>query len=237
MFNKMQKKLCALAILAATSTSVMANSVDLTVVGTITPAACTPTLTGGGAIDYGTMRPSQLDPADGYTVLTMKEIDFAIACDAPARVAIKAINGRPGTVVGAAEGAGGFSVAPTGVSLFGAADAPTAGLGLDGTDKIGGFSLRIPNASVTLDGAAAADGLQRDAGAATWNTGSNGLLFGNTAVREMTWSAAAAAGAPGTFTNMAGKVQVQAFINKASELDLKKPIALDGMATIEVVYL
>jgi hypothetical protein len=30
---------------------------------------------------------------------------------------------------------------------------------------------------------------------------------------------------------------VQAYINKASELDLTKPIALDGLTTLELVYL
>jgi len=30
---------------------------------------------------------------------------------------------------------------------------------------------------------------------------------------------------------------VQAYINKASELDLTKPVILDGLSTIELVYL
>lgn len=39
------------------------------------------------------------------------------------------------------------------------------------------------------------------------------------------------------FTTMNGKLLVQGYINKASELDLSKPVQLDGMTTLELVYL
>ena len=51
MFNTIKKTSCALAVLAATALSAHAESVDVRVIGTITPAACMPTLTGGGTTD------------------------------------------------------------------------------------------------------------------------------------------------------------------------------------------
>lgn len=42
---------------------------------------------------------------------------------------------------------------------------------------------------------------------------------------------------PRTFTNMSGTINVQAYINKTSELDISQPIELDGQTTIELVYL
>ncbi|UXZ19937.1 DUF1120 domain-containing protein [Pseudomonas sp. YeP6b] len=42
---------CALAVLATTSLSALADSVDVKVIGTITPASCKPTLAGGGVVD------------------------------------------------------------------------------------------------------------------------------------------------------------------------------------------
>ncbi|KFD14546.1 hypothetical protein GSMA_02017 [Serratia marcescens subsp. marcescens ATCC 13880] len=39
------------------------------------------------------------------------------------------------------------------------------------------------------------------------------------------------------FTTVAGKLGVQAYITKTSELDLSKPINLDGLTSLELVYL
>ncbi|MNW06548.1 hypothetical protein D3C71_2029760 [compost metagenome] len=42
---------------------------------------------------------------------------------------------------------------------------------------------------------------------------------------------------PVAFKTLATTLEVQAFINKASELDITKPIQLDGLATLELIYL
>ena len=42
---------------------------------------------------------------------------------------------------------------------------------------------------------------------------------------------------PAAFKNLTINLTVQAYINKASELDLTKPVILDGLSTIELVYL
>ncbi|HCJ7369198.1 TPA: DUF1120 domain-containing protein [Enterobacter hormaechei subsp. xiangfangensis] len=231
----MQQSVCALAVLAATTLPAMAESVDVRVIGTITPAACTPTLSGGGTIDYGAINPTTLSAAD-YTVLEEKQIDFAITCDAPAKVALKAINGRPNTTAGVTENAiSGSATAPSGVNLFGVANVGTVGLGLDGVDKVGGYSIRLAGGTVTADGVAV-DSIQAN-GNTTWLTANGlGTLFTPNSVRLSSWAAAGTL-VPVAFTNLAGKLGVQAYLNKASELDLTKPVALDGLTTIELVYL
>ncbi|VEI65427.1 DUF1120 domain-containing protein [Serratia rubidaea] len=236
MMNKMQQSVCALAVLAATTLPAMAESVDVRVIGTITPTACTPTLSGGGTVDYGAINPTTLNAAD-YTVLGEKQLDFAITCDAPAKVAIKAINGRPNTAAGTTEnGISGSGAAPAGVNLFGIANVQAVGLGLDGTSKIGGYGIRIAGGTVTADGVAV-DSIQANGNTATW-VSANGLgsLYNNNNVRNSSWAASGTL-VPIAFTNLAGKLGVEAYLNKASELDLTKPVTLDGLTTIELVYL
>lgn len=109
--------LAASAVFSASS-SIAADSVDLKVIGTITPVACTPTLSGGGTVDYGTIKADTLK-ADDYTVLPMRTLDFSITCDGNAKVAVSAISGRPGTALGADEASNGAATVPAGVTLFG----------------------------------------------------------------------------------------------------------------------
>ncbi|MEG5569403.1 DUF1120 domain-containing protein [Enterobacter bugandensis] len=229
----MQKSVLALAVLATASLPALAESVDVRVTGTITPVACTPTIAGGGTIDYGTIDPASISDTD-YTVLPEKQVDFSIACDAPAKIAIKAINGRPGTLAGATESVSG-GAAP--VNLFGAINQGAFGLGLDGTDKIGGYGIRIAQGTVQADGTAV-DNILRNTPTAAWISVGTGVgsLINASNVRHVSWAASGSLD-PIAFTNMTGKLGVQAYINKGSELDLTKPVTLDGLTTIELVYI
>lgn len=234
MIKQMQKNVCALAVLATTSLSAMAaDSVDVRVIGTITPAACTPTLSGGGVIDYGTMNPSSLS-ATNYTVLPEREISLAITCDAPAKVAITPVNGRPSTVAGATEAGGGAALTP--VPLLSLTGAGVVGLGMSNGQKIGGYAMQVED--FTTDGATA-DVIVTALGAAGWSKNGNHYgFFRNVGTVPFQVTAAA----PGTlvpkaFTTLAGKLRVQAYLNKTSELDVSSPVTLDGLTTIELVYL
>lgn len=238
MMKHMQKTICALAVLATTSLPALAESVDVRVIGTINPTACTPTLSGLGTIDYGTIKPNELNN-DTYTVLDEKQIDFTITCDAPAKMAITAVNGRPDTVAGATEGAGGAAIAPEGVTLFGTGgDTAVVGLGVDGTTKIGGYGVRIDNSTVTADGESVTtlNSSLGTSGDELWGTSAAGGLYHPTVHRAVSWGAAGTR-FPTAFTTLNGKLGVQAYINHASELDLTKPVRLDGLTTIELVYL
>ncbi|PVZ84272.1 hypothetical protein C9426_23535 [Serratia sp. S1B] len=237
MLNNINKTLCALAVLAATTLPALAESIDVKVIGTIDPTACTPTLSGGGTIDYGMIKPNTLNK-DAFTTLAVKQLDFAITCDAPAKVAITATSQRGVSAVSSDGTLTSLGMYP---GLFGiTGNAMTFGLGLDGAKGIGGYSMRIAAGTVMAD-SQSVDSIQSNGDAAHWTTTPYGMLITGTGVgagviRYSSWATPGTT-VPVAFTNLTGKLEVQAYINKTSELDLTKPVTLDGLATLELVYL
>ncbi|MEI7409910.1 DUF1120 domain-containing protein [Pectobacterium aroidearum] len=236
MMNTVIKTACALAVLAATSTSVMAESVDVRVIGTITPTACKPTLAGGGTIDYGVIPPASLKK-DTFTVLAEKQVDFSITCDAPAKVAVNAIGTKADTVTDATRVSGGYDYFRG--TLFNTPSINVAGLGKSDDGKnIGGYGIRFVPDSYTVDGGSASL-LVRPNPSDNWDSATfdNGSLFNvNSKAHQVTW-AEKGRKTPIAFKTVAGKLGVQAYITKTSELDLSKPVKLDGLTTLELHYL
>ena len=228
----MQKSMLALAVLATTAMSVQAADVKVKVIGKIVPGTCTPTLGGGGTIDFGSMSPNSLDATD-YTKLASRDVDFSIACTAATKVAIKATSNRLNTLAGSNENASGSGTSP--VDLFGVSGIGAMGLGTDGTAKIGGYTIRIMNANLTADNNAVYGIFNNGS---SWNAGVNGQnLIDSSFQRQLSWAGSNNSLAPVAFQNLNGKLAVEAYINKRSALDLTKEINLDGEATIELVYL
>jgi len=226
---------CALAALAGISRSASAENVVLTVTGTIIPASCTPTLGNGGVIDYGYIKADTLS-ATAFTTLASKSIDFSIACSGPVKVAITAVNGRPGTLAGAAE-SGSQSAGTSPVALLGFATPAVVGLGLDGTKKIGGYAIRVSPSTFIADTNAVVNiGQNSIDDPATWNTSNVNLYNQAAPYRKISWAATSTT-VPVSFTNLAGKLDVHAYINKTTDLDITHAFALDGMTTIEIIYL
>lgn len=238
MMNAVKKTACALAVLATTSTAVMAESIDVKVIGTITPTACKPTLTGGGTIDYGVIPPASLKK-DTFTVLDEKQVDFNITCDAPAKVAIHAIGSKPNTSTDIGNG-GEIGYNSFDGEIFGVKKVNVDGLGLtDNGKKIGGYGLRLVPGAYTVDGNKA-DTIRRKSPTEKWESSAafdGGSIFTNVSKdMQLSWAEAGQL-APTAFTTVAGKLGVQAYITKTSELDLTKPVKLDGLTTLELVYL
>ncbi|MFC0227268.1 DUF1120 domain-containing protein [Serratia aquatilis] len=235
MLNNLQKTVCALAVLATTSLPALAESIDVRVIGTIDPAACTPTLSGGGTVDYGTIKPTAL-AKDAFTTLAEKQLDLAINCDAPAKVAIAAYSQRGASAVNTNGTMETLATAPTGVMMFGSASAGVFGLGLDGTKGIGGYAIRLAPGTMSADGIAV-DSIVANGNTTSWSKAVTGSLLNSvTSVRHASWAKTGTT-TPIAFTTLAGKLGVQAYINKTSELDLTKPVVLDGLTTLELVYL
>ncbi|WP_052238877.1 DUF1120 domain-containing protein [Pectobacterium brasiliense] len=236
MMNTVTKTACALAVLAATSTSVMAESIDVRVIGTITPTACKPILAGGGTIDYGVIPPASLKK-DTFTVLAEKQVDFSITCDAPAKVAVNAIGTKADTVTDTNKAAGGYD--PFRGKLFDMPSVNVTGLGKSDDGKnIGGYGIRFVPDSYTVDGGSASL-LVRQKASDEWDSlvHDNGSLFGvYSKLQQLTW-AEKGGKTPVAFKTVAGKLGVQAYITKTSDLDLSKPVKLDGLTTLELHYL
>ena len=228
----MKKTLCALAVLATTSLPVLAAGVDVNVKGTIEPTACTLDLPAGAKIDYDVIDPTTLD-ATSYTLLAEKEIDITLSCDSPVKMGLMAVNNRPATMAGVTEGPSGAGTAP--VNLFGATKQDGAGLGLDGTDKIGGYGIRLKQGSVTAD-STRVDVIVKGEAASSWIKSASGVMYNVSERQHLSWAKTGTL-TPIAFTNMAGKISAQAYINKKSELDLSKQVLLNGLTTLELVYL
>ena len=227
---------CVVTLMAVTSTQAMAESVELAVKGTIIPAACTPSIT--GEINYGNVTAEQLSATD-YTVLDKKEVDFAINCDAPVKVAIRTINGQPGTVAG-----GGPILANTSqqspVDLLGMVKPTIVGLGADGEDAIGGYAIGLVTAGMTADSEDMKPKYSTDNGS-KWTSSLDSIsnLYRVTTAGTAllyTWNLDGVLGAA-AIKDFSAKLAVQAYLNKKSELDTGKAIQLNGLTTIELVYL
>lgn len=224
---KLIKTACALAAMAITSATVWAESVDVKVIGTIAPSSCTPTISGD--IDYGNISPSILSQ-DDFTQLDSKHVKFTIRCDAPTRLALKARNGRPGTTAGTIYNNDDGVSPPSGMNN---GSGLVVGLGMSGDKKIGGYSITLseifaddkPVTPITR-GAAPAD---------HWIKVPILPLYKGFEIVS-SWSSNDTI-TPSTFTNMTAMLNVRAYINKRSELNIGTPIKLDGLTTIELFYL
>lgn len=213
------KKLSIAAFISTALTAaagVHAQSIDVRVIGTITPAACTPTIAGGGVVDFGVIPAASLN-VTSFTELPKKSVPFSITCDAPTQVAVAVVDNRADSIV---------------TGILAADDANNFGLGKAGEAKIGGYVLDMEQGTFTADGSAAFTTASTDNGA-TWLNSGKGRLQKN---QLRSWSLKSG-GTPVAFTTLAGTLAITAAINKAEGLPLKDEIQLDGLATLEMVYL
>lgn len=232
-------KLAAGIVLALMAGQALAaeDTVDVKVTGQIVPPACVPAVTGGAVFDYGAIKAASLSQ-DNYTVLPQKSLTFSLTCDSPTKVAFKSTDGRAGS-----------AVIPVGSKLWSdnyaavTADTPMMGLGLDGTKKIGGYQLRavIGNSSVTTDGQTVkSQSLRSTDNGATWVVpGATDVVWFPDYAQSGQITSIAATGtlSPVAITSFSGTMNVQAVINKGSELDLTKTTNFEGLTTIQVIYL
>lgn len=226
-------KTCVIAVLATISGTAISESVGVQVIGTIKPSACTPVISNGGNIDYGIISTATLS-TDSLTQLENKQLTFSITCDAPTKLGLKAVNGRPGTAADASGDEDGpfGGLTPAGISTVNGG--AVVGLGKNGDKKIGGYNIMMDR--ITADGDPV-NNLYRLASSSS--TSWKKMLYLPFYLKEeilTSWSKPSG-DTPLIFTNMSGTINVRAYINKTSELDISQPITLDGQTTIELVYL
>jgi len=229
---------CAVALLAVISTSALAESVELSVKGTIIPAACAPSIT--GEINYGNVTAAQLSDTE-YTVLDRKEVGFAINCGGPVKVAIQAINGRPGSVAGGEE-VGDNSLAISPVELLGNPEMVVAGLGTHNGDKIGGYTIGLLTDTLEADGNKMFMKLRRISdGWSAYPAGSITPLYYQYHVFDdvltYSWADSPATETPTAITSLSAQFVVQAYLNNTSALGTSEAVQLNGLTTFELVYL
>ena len=204
--------------LIGASSAFAASTVDLSVIGTIVPTSCVPTL-GATTVSLGNISTSDLDPIN-ETPLTPKTVTFRIECLAPAKFAVRGVDNEASSVLVNAN--------------------ENYGLGMSGTQKIGYYQLRFQGPSLQGDsspviGLTSTDLMSWAAAPVSGPSGGDGPLIshgtnylgfgdgGTTAVKDI--------------EQMQGTLEVRAFIAPTSGLTVTTDTPINGNATLEVIYL
>ena len=204
-------------LLGGSSAVQAASIVDLAVTGLITPTACTPRLSDGAVIDYGKISQQDLK-VDRSTRLPVKPLHVNIACNAPNRFALRMHDNRDGSAMVNSE-------------IY-------YGLGLDHSgNRIGLYSMTFDPLQTVVDSTAQAYGTESTTGGLAWRTANlNPISIGANSYLGFTDTAGSTAG-PSAIQTLSSTVKVETLINATQNLDLSRETALDGLATLEVVYL
>ncbi|TVT81292.1 DUF1120 domain-containing protein [Pseudomonas sp. H3(2019)] len=195
------------ALICSAPYALAASSTDLTVKGTITPVACTPTLSNGGVIDNGKISARDLDPVRS-TQLKTYPLQLTVTCDAPIVFALKSIDNKAGT--------------GSTISYF--------GLGLtDAGEKLGFVYVTTKYASA--DGQEVQPIMSDDSGT-SWERAryidpSVLVAVGTTADNSI----------PIAVKDLSMDLEVITFIARADSLTLTDEVTMDGSATFEMKYL
>ncbi|KQQ60807.1 hypothetical protein ASF66_13800 [Pseudomonas sp. Leaf129] len=218
--NLSSRLLTGAALLLALPAAMAASTIDVTVAGSIVPSACTPTLS-TGTFNHGRISKTDLN-SDKHTSFYSKQImgKLFINCAAPTVYAIKGIDNRADSVARHSN-----VVAPYGLGYTPA------------KEKIGAHYLEISTPGSTLDGGAALFMTAASVGAA-WgapvsyelNIRNDGRLIGLA-------KTAGTSGGPSAVGSAILTLGSSIEIAPAKGLTLTDEVALDGAATIEVVYL
>lgn len=201
------RTLASLLLLTSASHAFAASTVDLAVKGLITPNACTPTLSGGGKVDYGKVSAKDLKPTNP-TLLSEVILQLTIDCEASTAMAFKLIDNRPGT----------------------STSNWSMGLGLTpAQEKIG--SVGIWFANPVVDNQAVQISESEDNGE-TWSRGTSLVLHSLLAPSSL-----ADASQPIPSTHFSTDLKIHARIAPTNSLTLTDEVAFEGSGTIEVNYL
>ncbi|KRP62250.1 DUF1120 domain-containing protein [Pseudomonas trivialis] len=200
--------LFAALLLTTAGTAVAASSVDLTVRGIITPSACEPALSNGGAVDIGKLSAKDLK-VDKPTFLPYQTLQLTVTCDAATLMALEPKDNRDGSEY--------------------ANDASVFGFGMiNDSEKLGGMELTLLNA--TADGVASRVISSR-------NNGTSWTAIPSFEKGSILSVAASDVNTPTPVRLMTANVRILPIIAPAAGLTLNNEVAIDGSVTLTVKYL
>ena len=228
----MKKLLVATAISVAMSVTA-AHAVDtavLKVQGTLTNASCTPALSNGGIVDYGTIRLGELSPT-ATNQLGERDASLTITCSSPTKIGWCITDDRTD------------SVSPNvNVKVLGDYSYPTDGsaMGLGKTAggvAIGNWALYVVAANVTADSEHAIPVKKSDQQPAWTNATSLPVLNAAKHTMMSVISDDATNPNPMAFTQVVYPLKTSVAIDKTARLGITDDTQLDGQATITLTYL
>jgi len=219
-----KKLLIASAVLvAAAGAHAQASSATFDMTGTVTPASCDITLTGGNVADYGVNESANLRKStlggttNQHYVLISKSIPWTVSCTAATPLQLVFTDAKAGKALP-------FDTA-TDSYRFGLVDGT-------GTAAIGSFTVALTG--VTIDGASAAGLLLGTAGLNSWNATNAGFAAPG---KANGFIKTAGLTAPSTLTIVKGSADVVASLGKTYVDGSVSTITLNGGATITLQYL
>ncbi|MFJ7311505.1 DUF1120 domain-containing protein [Pseudomonas sp. NPDC098747] len=205
--------LLPLALAFASNAAMAANSVDISVTGTITPNSCVISLYGGD-FDLGTIAASALSDSEFTRLPTLWGKRLDILCAGPHQVGFKAIDNRRDEN----GGTGSF------------------GLGRDGANNpIGDYVLHMNETTAFTNGKLKESW---DSGN-SWEEVSRLPPINNRSTVVYAFDTATSSNTATPLPMTSGNVQLllSATVRPLSELDTSAEITIDGSATFELVYL
>jgi type 1 fimbria pilin len=201
------------------------TSTTLKVQGTLTTSACTPTLSNGGIVDFGTIQVSSLSSTQPNS-LGQKDISLSITCDSATKVGFTVIsNHEEGNPYNSVEFSNG-NVVTNHDNLF--------GLGKTSENiGIGSYGVWVDASSINVDGATA-QLMSRGTGSnpGDWNT-SMGVLRGSDSIVTTFGSF----NEPEAFNSATFSLEVAATVQPTDTLAITDTTSLDGEMTISLFYL
>ena len=202
------RNLLLATLLTSSGAATAASSVDLSVKGSITPSACTPSLSNGGVYDIGKISAKDLN-SDQETSLAGQSPQLSVNCEGPTLIALQAKDYRVGSDYN------------NPVDQF--------GLGLiNGSEKLGALDLRLLNP--VADGIAS-QMIHSEDGGLTW---SGGRYFWRTNLLSVSSPTATAPLPVKVFT---ATLNIWPRIAPTSGLNLTNEVPIDGSVTLTVRYL
>lgn len=182
------------------------------------PAACTPSLSNGGTVDFGKLSVMDLN-MDKDTALPDRPLVVSVACDAPTAFTLRLQDNRLG-------------------SATGPADETTFGLGLDARQqKVGRYRLVFDPLRVTADSFAQLYRTDSATGTSAWSSASASPLAIGTGRYLGFGASAGSTGGPVPIQQLSATASLEAVIAPLGSLDLGSEVRLDGAATLELNYL
>ncbi len=195
-----------------------ARSRELRLQARFAPAACTPSLSNGGTVDFGKLSVMDLH-MDKETALPDRPLVVSVACDAPTAFTLRLQDNRQG-------------------SATGHNDETTYGLGLDAKgQKIGRYAVIFDPARATADSFAQLYRTDSPTVNAPWSSASaSPLAIG--ASRHLGFNASAGTtSGPAAIQQLSATASLEAVMAPLGSLDLGSEVRLDGAATLELNYL
>ncbi|HAS1027787.1 DUF1120 domain-containing protein [Enterobacter cloacae] len=234
--NALLKKGLVISVLAmSVNVAVAAESIDIKVTGKIVPTSCTPAFaSGGGIADYGTIKAVSLDSTTPTPLADIKTIPITITCEEATRVGIKFTDIRDSSSPD-------DTLPETFVSTdFAITPAFTFGLGMYNGVKIGAYALGIDKGLGKATNGAGTTLYpmgSKDNGASWFTRGVGYMQISSDNSEIFTFAESKTTGLPSPETKFNFNVGVAAMINPTNDLKITDEVVLDGLTTVELVYL